>query len=238
MNCTTIVLNTTDGDMPVYEAVPAAPNGRAVIVVQEAFGVNSHIEDVTRRFADLGYHAVAPHLFHRFNRQSAAYDDPSYVELLNQLSDTEMLADMDATISHLNSAGYPDNRIAVVGFCMGGRVSFLVSAYRRLGTSVGFYGGGIAVQRRPNLPGLVELGPGLRTSWLGLFGEDDPHIPMEEVDSIRAAVAAATVTTDVHTFAGAGHGFHCDDRAAFHPEASSAAWALTLQWLDRHLADS
>lgn len=238
MDVLTTSLTTADGVMPLYDAIPTEPNGRAVIVVQEAFGVNGHIEDVTRRFAALGYRAVAPHLFHRLSRQSAAYDDPSYAELLNQLNDQEMLADVDAAVAHLNSAGYSDDRIAIVGFCMGGRVSFLIAAFRSLGTAVGYYGGGIAVSRRPNLPALVELGPSLRTSWLGLFGDEDPHIPKEEVDGIRAALAAAVVDTSVHTFAGAGHGFHCDDRPAFHPEASAAAWALTLEWLDRHLPAS
>jgi carboxymethylenebutenolidase len=238
MNSTTITLHTEGGEMPVYEVLPDTPNGCAVIVVQEAFGVNSHIEDVTRRFGALGYRALAPHLFHRLSRQFAAYDDPSYVELLNQLSDPEMLADIDAVLDHLDAESYPASGIAIVGFCMGGRVSFLVAAHRTLGAAVGFYGGGIAVSRRPNLPALVESGAGLRTPWLGLFGAEDPHIPLEEVDSIREAVSVAPVDTEVHTFEGAGHGFHCDDRPAFEPTASAAAWALTLQWLDRHLSNS
>lgn len=235
MTTTTITLDVRGTAMPVYEASPDSPNGAAVVVIQEAFGVNSHIEDVTRRFAALGYHAVAPHLFHRLDRQVVPYEDPSYVGLLEQLDDDEMLADVDAAVAHLNGLGFANEKIALVGFCMGGRVSFLVAARRRLGTCVGYYGGGIAVQRRANLPALLDQATHFSTSWLGLFGEEDPHIPMEEVEQVRTALLGAPVESNVLTFSGAGHGFNCDDRAAFHPEAARAAWDHTTQWLARTL---
>jgi carboxymethylenebutenolidase len=209
--------------------------GAAVIVVQEAFGVNSHIKDVTRRFASLGYRAMAPHLFHRLDRTIVSYDDPSFVELVEQLDDDEILVDIDATISHLNSSGLDNDRIAIVGFCMGGRVSFLVAANRRLSTAVGYYGGGIAVSRRLNLPALIDRASGLLAPWLGIFGEADPNIPVEEVEALRLALAHAQVETEVISYPEAGHGFNCDDRAAHHPEAAAAAWSRTVDWLSRGL---
>ncbi|HLG91486.1 MAG TPA: dienelactone hydrolase family protein, partial [Acidimicrobiales bacterium] len=122
MHCQTVTLATPDGDMALYEAVPD-PRGRAaVIVIQEAFGVNDHIEDVCRRLADAGYHAVAPHLFHRSGGGTVPYDRLEEVmKHLGELSDDGMLVDFDATLAHLRSAGWADSAIGAVGFCMGGR---------------------------------------------------------------------------------------------------------------------
>ena len=129
--------------MDLYEATPdGAPRG-AIVVVQEAFGVNDHIQDVTRRFAAEGYHAVAPAFFHRAGGGTAPYDDFSKVmPLFAGLTDDGILVDLDATVEYLHEAGFADEQIGVVGFCFGGRVSFLVAARRALGASVGFYGGG------------------------------------------------------------------------------------------------
>lgn len=238
METRTISIGVDGSSMPVYEARPDAPNGAGIVVIQEAFGVNGHIEAVTRRFADLGYLAVAPHLFHRLDRTQAAYDDPSYVDLLEQLRDEQMLRDVEGALGVLARDGVVAARAAVVGFCMGGRVSFLVATHHQLGAAVGYYGGGIAVSRRANLPALADRAAGMKTPWLGIFGEADPHIPLDEVESIRAALAASPVPTEVLTYPDAGHGFNCDDRPAFHPGAASAAWSKTTQWLNLHLAGS
>src|SRR2546430_13762367 len=122
MDTRTIELQTADGPMPLYEATPDGDPRRAVIVVQEAFGVNDHIEDVTRRFAAEGYHAVAPHLFHRAGGGTAPYDDFAKVmPLFEGLSDDAFLMDVDTTIDHLHQSGFTDGRTGIVGFCMGGR---------------------------------------------------------------------------------------------------------------------
>lgn len=238
MDARTIELTTDDGPMPLYEAVPDAPRA-AVVVLQEAFGVNDHIEDVTRRFADAGYHAVAPHLFHRAGGGTAPYDDFSQVmPLFEGLSDDGILADVDAALAHLHDAGFHDDRIGEVGFCLGGRASFLVALERGLGAGVGFYGGGIVTARMGPFPPLVERAATLRTPWLGLFGDADQGIPVDDVEQLRAALGDVPVDTDVVRYAEAEHGFHCDARASYHPEASTDAWARTLAWFDAHLAAS
>ena len=233
METRTITLATDDGPMDVYEAVPSTPNGAAVVVLQEAFGVNEHIEDVTRRFAEAGYHAVAPHLFHRAGGGTAPYDDFAKVlPLFEGLSDAAILTDVDAVVRHLPVS---EAKVGVVGFCMGGRASFLVAAERWYGAAVGFYGGGIVTARRPQLPALAPRAYAMQTPWLGVFGDRDESIPVDDVESLRATLAEAPVDTEVVRYADADHGFHCDARPSFHPDAAADAWKRTLQWLERHL---
>jgi carboxymethylenebutenolidase len=232
----TLELATGDGAMPLYKAVPDGDAVGAVIVIQEAFGVNEHIKEVTRRFAALGYDAVAPNLFHRAGGGTAPYDDFSKVlPLYEHLDDNGILMDVDATVEHLHQAGWSDRQIASVGFCFGGRVTFLAALRRSLGASVGFYGGGIVTQRFPQFPPLVGEAATLQTPWLGLFGDEDASIPVEDVEQLREAIQSAPVDTEIVRYSDAGHGFHCEDRDAYHESAAKDAWARALEWFDRHL---
>jgi carboxymethylenebutenolidase len=229
-------LETADGPMRVYEAVPDGDARAAVIVIQEAFGVNAYIEDVTRRFADAEYHAVAPALFHRSGGGTADYKDfDKVIEWIGALTDDGMLADVDTTVAYLNEQGFDDKQIGIVGFCMGGRVTFLVAARRALGAGIGFYGGGIVTPRFPQLARLVEEAATVRTPWLGLFGDRDDGIPVEDVERLREALTVTTTTTEIVRYADAEHGFHCDRRPAYHPDAATDGWRRTLAWLDTHL---
>jgi carboxymethylenebutenolidase len=231
-----LTLDTTDGPMAAYQAVPDGGARRAVIVVQEAFGVNDHIEDVTRRFADAGYHAIAPALFHRAGGGTAPYDDFNQVfPLFEGLTDPGIVMDVEATAAHLNAAGFADGAIGIVGFCMGGRVTFLVSLELALGAAVGFYGGGIVTARFPQFPPLIDRVGDLQTPWLGLFGDEDGSIPVDDVERIRQELDGADVPAEVVRYAGAEHGFHCDVRPSYHAEAAVDAWARTLAWFESHL---
>ncbi len=225
--------------MRIYEAVPDGGHARGgVIVIQEAFGVNEHIEDVTRRAAAAGYHAVAPDLFHRQGGPVFDYGDfPKVMEVFAELDDDKILEDLDAARDHLHQRGFTDPQIGAVGFCFGGRCSFLLALRRAIGASVGFYGGGIVTARFPKFPSLVDQVAQLQTPWLGLFGDDDASIPVDDVEQLKAALAAkATVDTEVVRYAGAGHGFHCDQRPDFRPEPAKDAWGRALAWFDGHLA--
>lgn len=234
---TTHVIETADGPMDLYEALPSGAARGAVVVVQEAFGVNDHIREVTDRFAEAGFHAVAPALFHRAGGGTAPYDDFAQVlPLFEGLTDAGILVDVDAALDHLRSAGIDDASIGIVGFCMGGRVTFLVSIERALGAAVGFYGGGILNARFPQFPALIGRVGELRTPWLGLFGDRDTSIPVEEVEELRSALAGADVATEVVRYADAEHGFHCDARPSYDADASADAWARTLTWLGEHLS--
>ena len=237
MHTSDVTIATTDGPMRAYQAVPDAPPNTAVIVIQEAFGVNDHIEDVTRRFADAGFHAIAPALFHRSGGGTAPYDDFSKVlPMFEGLDDPAILMDVDATIEHLHGAGFTDDHIGIVGFCMGGRVTFLVALRRALGAAVGFYGGGIVTGRFPQFPTLIGESAGLQTPWLGLFGDADAGIPVDDVEQLRTTLDRdAPVAHDIVRYPGAEHGFHCDVRPSYHAEAAADAWRRTLDWFAGHL---
>lgn len=230
-----VQIDTAEGPMRAYRAVPDGARA-AVVVVQEAFGVNAHIEDVTRRVAAAGYHALAPDLFHRSPDGIVEYGDfGRVVELFAPLRDETILTDLDAAFGHVRAAGFPAERTGVVGFCFGGRATFLVALRRRLGAAVGFYGGGIVTSRFQQFPALVDEAAELRTPWLGLFGDEDASIPVDDVQRLRAALGGTTVDTEVVRYPGAKHGFHCDARADFHPKAAADAWGRTLDWFSRHL---
>ena len=233
-----LVLHTTDGPMPAFEATPDGEARGAVLVIQEAFGVNAHIRDVTTRFAAAGYHAVAPAFLHRAGGGAVVdYSDFSAIfPLFEGVSDETILVDAGAALDHLRAAGFADDRIGVVGFCFGGRASFLVSLRHALGAGVGFYGGGIATKGVLPFPALVDESGALQTPWLGLFGDEDGSIPVADVERLREALPAASVDTEVVRYPGAAHGFHCDARADYHEASAKDAWARTLAWFDTHLA--
>jgi carboxymethylenebutenolidase len=239
-----VELPTPDGPMRCYEARPPedGPRRGAVIVIQEAFGVNAHIEDVTRRFAAIGYHAVAPHIFHRSEAWrsgdgTAPYGDFSKViPLYEHLTDAGILTDVDTALTRLGTSGWDDRQTGIVGFCFGGRVTFLAALERRLGAAVGFYGGGIVTQRFPQFPSLIQRTDELQTPWLGLFGARDESIPLEDVDRLRGALATTDVDTEVVIYSDAAHGFHCDERDSFDREAAEDGWQRTLEWFETRLA--
>jgi carboxymethylenebutenolidase len=232
----TVTIDSAGEEMGLFDAAPDGSARGAVIVVQEAFGVTEHIEDVSRRFASAGYRAAAPHLFHRTGDPVIDYDDMgSVMPHLGRLSAEGLEADLAATIDYLEGEGFAPSRIGVVGFCMGGSVVVLAAARHALGAAATYYGGGIAAGRF-GLPPLGELAPQLRTPWLGLFGDQDQSIPSDQVEAMREAAKTAAVDTDVVRYADAEHGFHCDARGSYHEASAKDAWQRTLDWLDSHLA--
>jgi len=234
----TETVETPDGPMDLYDVAPDAKPSHAVIVIQEAFGVNDHIRDVTRRFAAAGFRAVAPTMFHRAGGGTAPYGDFSKVmPLFAGVSDDGIVADVDATVAYLHRAGFDDRRIGIVGFCFGGRVTFLVATRRTLGAAVGFYGGGIVTKRLPLFEPLIGDAPKLATPWLGLFGDEDASISVEDVERLRTTLDRETrVAHEIVRYAGAEHGFHCDVRPSYNEAAAKDGWKRTLDWFGRHLA--
>lgn len=233
-----IEITTPDGPMRLYQATPDGEPRGAVIVIQEAFGVNPHIEDVTRRVAAAGYYAVAPDMFHRSGpRCIVEYGKfEKVLEFFGKISgDDAILSDVGATIDHLHSLGYTNDRIGIVGFCFGGRVTFLVALRHGLGAAVGFYGGGIVTGRFPQFPPLVGETASLQTPWLGLFGDQDASIPVADVEHLRGALKEARVDTEIVRYPDAGHGFNCDQRPDYRADDARDAWDRTLRWFASHI---
>ncbi|MFD7007442.1 dienelactone hydrolase family protein [Rhodococcus jostii] len=221
---------------PLTSITPEGPVRGGVVVIQEAFGVTGHIVDVCRRFADAGYHAVAPHLFHRSGDPVLEYDDmTSAMSLIGELTAAHIDEDVDGAVAALSAASIDPRNTAIVGFCMGGTVAFHTAVRLELGAAVSFYGGGVA-KGRFGYPSQLDVAGQLRTPWLGLFGDRDKGIPTEDVEELRDAVAHAPVDTEIVRYAEAEHGFHCDDRpAVFNEAAARDGWARTLQWFGAHV---
>jgi carboxymethylenebutenolidase len=231
-----ITIPTDDGPMPAFVATPSGSARGGILVVQEAFGVTSHIEDIARRLAEQGWHAVAPAFFHRQGAPVFAYDDlESVMPLIGELTAAGITADVRAALAYLASEGYPAERTGVVGFCMGGSVAFVAATMEELGAAVTFYGGGVTAGRF-GFESLVELAPQLKTPWLGLYGDLDQGIPSDDVEQLRSATESATVDTSIVRYADAAHGFNCNDRpSAFNAAAAADAWDRTLAWFDQHI---
>jgi carboxymethylenebutenolidase len=226
---------TPDGPLPLTVAAPDGPPRGGVVVVQEAFGITPHIASIVERLAGHGYLAAAPHLFHRSGDPVIAYGDMAAVRpQMGGLSADGLANDVDGALDFLRGEALDDARLAIVGFCMGGTVALATGHRLALGAAASFYGGGI-LEGRFGYPPLVELAPGLATPWIGFYGDEDQGIPVEQADALRAAAAQAPVPTELHRYPGAGHGFNCDDREAFHRPSAADAWARMLAWFEAHL---
>ena len=230
------------GDGASMRAFMAEPEGAGklpgMIVFQEAFGVNEHIRDVTQRFAKQGYVAIAPELFHRtappgFEGDYA--DFKSVMPHMAALKDEGLEADIRAAHNALlrNSAVDPQ-RIACVGFCMGGRVSFLADLILPLRAAISFYGGGIAPSARG--AGLLGRVKDLRAPILMFWGGLDKHIGPEQRQAVADALRDARKTFASMEFADADHAFFCDARASYNKAAAEQAWTLSLAFLKSNLA--
>ena len=229
----TIPITTSAGDVTALVAEPGGPPKGGVVVVQEAFGLTDHIASICDRLADAGWRAVAPALYHRQGNPTFTLAEfEALLSLMGELTAAGIRADVDAAIGHLKGLGLAEDRIAIVGFCMGGAVAFETATRHDLGAAVTFYGGGVT-EGRFGFPSLTDLAPDLRTPWLGLYADLDKGIPPDQVEGLRAAAAGAPVTTEVVRYADADHGFNNDDRPdVFEPKAAEDGWRRTLSWFD------
>jgi carboxymethylenebutenolidase len=227
---------TPDGTLPLYVSRPETAPTAAMIIVQEAFGLTDHIKDVTDRAAAAGYLAVAPVLFHREGSPVLDYGDrDSAMALIATLTDAGLTADVEATLGWLAGEGVAAGRTVIVGFCMGGSISYVVGARLGLAAAVTFYGGGISAGRF-GMPSMLDLVPTRKSPWLGLFGDQDKGIPSEQVEELRTALAGSERPAEIVRYPQAQHGFHCDDRpAVYDSQAAPDAWARTLAFVAEQL---
>lgn len=235
-----VLLSTPDGPMEGFLALPdKAEKAPAVVVAQEAFGVNAHIEDVCRRFAHAGYGALAPELFHRAGRGVVIeYGDLAKVRpLLAKLSNDEVATDTRAALGYLRAHPAVDSaRVGIVGFCLGGFAAFLTACRTNVAAAVCFYGGGIAHARSGvGLSPLLEEAAHIRTPILCLFGAEDQSISAEDVNAIRSRLDALETPREIVVYPDAGHAFFCNQRASYHAASATDAWQKTLDFFERNL---
>lgn len=217
----TLQLLAADGNtLSAYLAKPEGPPRGAVVVVQEIFGVNSHIRRVAEQYAAAGYLAIAPALFDRLQKGvDLGYDAAGLqagIELMMKTSNEGTIADVNAAIDAVSHAGH----VGMVGYCWGGRVTWLAGCRTNIAAGVAYYGGGIAqlLDETPRCPMLLH------------FGERDSHIPLSDVERIRQAYPAGTY----HLYP-AGHGFNCSDRADFDAASARLAFERTIEFFRRYV---
>jgi carboxymethylenebutenolidase len=221
-----------DGNFAVHLAIPDAPNGAGVLLIQEIFGVGAYITAVADRLAALGYTVAAPDLFWRFAPGHAADHDEAgltrSIELVGQLDPEKAVADSLATTEHLRSLPEVSGRVGVLGFCLGGTLAVGCALAGDPDAVVSYYGSGV--------PDMVDRLGSITAPTLLHFGGADPYIPGEALDKVVAAVGALP-RIELNVEAGAGHAFDNHEAAMFHdPAAAEHAWALTRAFLERHLA--
>ena len=232
-----VKIPTADGEIPAYRAMPTAKGPHAVVlVVQEIFGVHEHIKDVCRRFAKQGYCAVAPELYARQGDVSKYTDYRDIMsKVVSKVPDAQVMSDLDATARWAGGHGGDAKRVAVTGFCWGGRIVWLYAAHSNdLKAGVAWYGriDGTRNELQPKYP--IDVAANLKAPVLGLYGGKDDGIPMTDVEKMQAALAAAKSPSKIVVFPDAPHGFNADYRPSYRPETAKEAWQQCLAWFKSH----
>jgi carboxymethylenebutenolidase len=225
---------TVEGqEMPAFLALPDGAGPRpAVLVFQEIFGVNAHIRDVTTRLAREGWVAIAPDYHHRAwepgtQRGYSAETMQQGMQLIPKLTAAGLTADIEATIGYLRTRKEADtSKLGAIGFCIGGHVAYFAAATQPIAATASFYGGGIASFGPPGGPKTVERTGGIKGRILCLFGNQDPMIPQDQVETIKRALDQHKVRHEVVTYDDASHAFFCDvpERGSYRPKAAADAW--------------
>ena len=230
----------------------------AVIVIQEAIGVNQYIQAEADRLAAAGYFAVAPALYHREDTSDTVRgtnpifgygpeEQDERIRVMGNLTDENVILDINATISWLME--HPrvlGDRIGIVGFCLGGRLVYLAAtACPGLGAASMFYAPGLHPTFGSNMMGSLGDGPSpfdrtpnIQCPLLGNFGDLDLNVPVADMKRVEAELQKYGKTYDFKIYSGAGHSFYCSDRATYHRELAEDAWAETLNWFKKYLAPS
>ena len=229
-----VKIPAADGEIPAYRAMPAkGRNLPTVLVVQEIFGVHEHIKDVCRRFAKLGYLAIAPELFARQGDVSKMTDFKQiFAEVVSRVPDAQVMSDLDAAIAWADKAGIGNaDRVAITGFCWGGRITWLYAAHNpQLKAGVAWYGRltGEATELQPKYP--LDVAVQLKAPVLGLYGGQDQGIPLADVEKMRTALAAAGGKSRIVVFPEAPHAFHADYRPSYRAADAAEGWKQLLAW--------
>lgn len=236
-------VNVPNGDLEIA-AYLAAPKGvgsyPAIVVLQEIFGVNAHIREVTERIAKEGYVAIAPALFQRIAPGFETGYTPEDIEIgrkyKQQTTASELLSDIQATIDYLkHQPQVKKDAIGCIGFCFGGHVAYLAATLSDIKATASFYGAGVATETpgvgSPTITRTSEINGTL----YAFFGMADPSIPVQQVDQIEAELEKSH-SYRVFRYDKADHGFFCDRRASYHPEAAADAWEQVKQLFNSKLA--
>ncbi len=235
-----VTIPVGDFKMPAYRAAPAGQSGAPVVlVISEIFGVHEHIADVARRFAKLGYFAIAPELFVR-QGDAGSYGEIAKLiaEVVSKVPDAQVMGDLDASVAWAKAQGADTSRLGITGFCWGGRITWMYSAHNPgVKAGVAWYGRltGAASGLSPTHP--VDLVGKLNGPVLGLYGGQDQGIPLDSVEKMKTALAggsAAARKSEFMVYADAPHAFHADYRPSYRKESAEDGWKRCNAWFKAH----
>ena len=232
-----VMIPVGDFKLPAYRAAPAGnANAPVVLVISEIFGVHEHIADVVRRLASQGYFAVAPELFVR-QGDAGAYGEIAKLmsEVIAKVPDGQVMADLDATVAWAKGQGADAGKLAITGFCWGGRITWLYAAHNpAVKAGVAWYGRLVGATSTLNPAQPVDLARKLHGPVLGLYGGQDAGIPQASIDQMKTALAAGSAAAKASEFVvypDAPHAFHADYRPSYRKDAAEDGWRRCLAWL-------
>ncbi|WP_295993565.1 dienelactone hydrolase family protein [Rugamonas sp.] len=225
-----INVDTDDGSFGAYLALPVGGKGPGIVLIQEIFGVNQHIRNVADQYAADGYVVLAPDLFWRSGpRIEIDYDEAGWkraIELMNALDMDQAQADLAATAKALRAQDVVGDKIAAIGYCLGGRLSYLTAANGVVDAAVAYYGGGIQ--------NMLDRADDIKAPLLMHFGGNDSHIPATAVKSIAERFGDNELV-EIHVYPQAGHGFNRTHPDSYHQRSAAQAHGNTLVFLSEHL---
>jgi len=236
-----VKIPVADGEIPAYRAIPEkGKNFPVVLVVHEIFGVHEWIQDVCRRFAKLGYMAIAPALYARQGEIKDLKDSREINRnIYSKIPDTQSMTDLDSTVAWAGKNGGKTKKLSITGFCWGGRIVWLYAAHNsRVKAGAAWYG---RVVPTPNSP-VNELQPTtpfdhvkeLKVPVLGLYGGLDKGIPLDGVQRMQDELKKYKSGSEIMVFPNADHGFHADYRPSYNKQSSDEAWAKLLEWFKKN----
>lgn len=226
-----------DGEIPAYRAQPdQGENFPIVLVIQEIFGVHEHIQDIVRRFAKLGYLAIAPELFIRQGDVSKLSNIDEIRAIASKVPDSQVLSDLDATVDWgVKSAKGNADKLAITGFCWGGRITWLYSAHNpQVKAGVAWYGRlvGNATELQPKHP--VDIAAELKVPVLGLYGGQDTGIPVDTVEQIREQLKSSSSKSEIIVYPDAPHAFFADYRPSYREKEAKDGWQRLQKWFKQY----
>lgn len=235
LNTETVQIPNQDLLISAYLAQPDSQEELpAIIVIQEIFGVNEHIQDITRRIASEGYVAIAPAIYQRqapnFSAGYTAQDIEIGRKYKNQTKAEELLSDIQATIDFLYQLPrVKKTGVGAIGFCFGGHVTYLTATLPEIKATASFYGAGITDwSPGSNLP-TIEVTKDIKGKIYCFFGEKDASIPLEQVAQIESELQKYQIPHQIFRYREADHGFMCDRRSSYHQESAQDAWEKVLE---------
>ena len=228
-----IILIVDGQKVPVYRAQPEGKTGLPVVlVVSEIFGVHEHIADVARRFAKLGYLALAPDLFVR-QGDPMKYGTIAelYKEVIAKVPDAQVMTDLDACVAYAKANGANVDKLAITGFCWGGRITWMYAAHNPNVKAGAAWYGRLVGDKTPLTPSHpVDIAPTLKGAVLGLYGGKDDGIPQSSVELMKAALAKGSSKSEILVYPNSGHGFHADYRPGYNEVDAKDGFARALAW--------